>query len=42
MQIKNNKSHSKLIRNGLIPDADSVNLKIRSPLLISFVEHLKC
>ena len=42
MQIKNNKSHSKLIRNGLIPNLYSSDLKIRSPLLISLVMYLKC
>jgi len=42
MQIKNNKSHSKLIRNGLIPNLYSSDFRIRSPLLISFVKHLKC
>lgn len=42
MQIRNNKSRSKLIRNGLIPNLYSFNSRIRSPLLISFVKHLKC
>lgn len=42
MQIKNNKSHSKLIRDGLIPNLYSSDLRIRSPLLISLVMCLKC
>jgi len=42
MKFVNNKSHSKLIRIGLIPNLYSLIHKIRSPLLISFVKHLKC
>ena len=42
MKFINNKSRSKLTRNGLIPNIYSFGFKIRSPLLISFDKHLKC